>query len=912
VTDERARRQALETVDAPIAPRTLPETSRQAPSAAEPRLARGAMLGRYVIEQVIGAGGMGVVYRARDPDLGRAIAIKQLGRVRADWQWRARLLREAQAMARLAHPNVVTVHDVGLAEDGLFVAMEYVEGVTLRHWLAEPRTRREIVAAFVAAGHGLHAAHLAGLVHRDFKPDNVLVSNDGRVRVTDFGLVRSDSAALEVMAERDARSDASAATSLALTVDEVMGTPGYMAPEQYRRAAVDARTDQFSFGCALYEALHGRRPFSGDADAICEAVLAGRPLEHPRDLPVWLRKILDRALQTDPEQRYRSMAELVSALQADPVRARRRRVIAVAMAGITVAGIAGYAVVAARRADQQVAACREAPDELAGTWDPPRKAEIAAALRVSDRAGRARTWAVLEQLVDRRAAGLRSAREQTCLASARGEQSPELAAKRNACLDERRDELVTLAGLMARSDGDPASLVAAARRLQAIDNCRTDRLATEPAPPGDPIRRTVLRSVRAALGAARVMAAAGQVGLAMEEAQRAVDLARIAQSPALAAEALTELAATILGPERRWPVAWQAMRETAATGTAQAHARAITTIARNFAAEGKFEDAERWSALAVGLAERAGDPHDLAAALTVQGHVAWALSKPSEALAALERCASTARQPEVVSVGVELTCMLMAAQVSTQLGQRDQTLAAANAVIERGTDRGAEIPVRETYELWSNVAVVLINAHEEQRALELLQRAIELHDDAMAHRDPAVVVDTWGRATLAMQRGVALLQLGQAAAAAAELAAAQAGLVGADLFLVQAKLYGAEAERRRGRSIHARALLRDIETSPLLTPRDRVFLYTILANLELDDGNCRAAEPALAKAASHVAAGEAPDEQGDRLLAQARLGLARSRPDSPQLLAAARAAFERAHNPRRVAEVAALRPDRCR
>jgi tetratricopeptide (TPR) repeat protein/predicted Ser/Thr protein kinase len=919
VTEGRAERAALPTVDAPVAaPRTVSESP--APGAESQRLAAGAVLGRYVIEALIGAGGMGVVYRARDPDLGRAVAIKQLGRVRSDWQWRARLLREAQAMARLAHPNVVTVYDVGLAGEGLFVAMEYVEGVTLRRWLAEPRTRQDIVAAFVAAGRGLHAAHLAGLVHRDFKPDNALVSNDGRVRVTDFGLVRAevdarteDGQSAQADGARSGERPAGAA-AVDLTVDDaVLGTPGYMAPEQYGRGRIDARTDQFSFACALYEALHGRRAFTGDPDAIRDAVLAARPLDHPRDLPVWLRRILDRALQADPARRYPSMAELVAALEADPAVARRRRVIAIAAAAALVAVVGGYAAFSARRADRQLAACRDAPDELAAAWDAPRKAAIAAAFGVADRPGRARTWATLEQLVDRRAQALRSAREHSCLASARGEQSAELAARRTACLDERHDELVALAGLMARGGGDPANLIAAARRLQAIDGCSdTDRLATEPPPPGDPIGRTVLRGVRAAIGAAHVMTAAGQLGLAMEQAQRAVDLARAAGNPALAAEATTELAATSLGSDRRWPIALQAMRETAAVGTAQAHARAILTIARHFAADGKFEDAERWSALVVGLAERAGDHHDLASALTVQGHVAWALGKPADALVALERCAAIAREPDVVSVGVELTCRLMAAQVSIQLGQRDQTLAATSLVIERSTERAAEIPVRETYELWSAVAVVLVNAHEEARALELLQRAKALLDDGMAHRDPAVVVDTYGSVMLTMQRGVALLQLGRAAEAADDLATAQAGLAGFDLLHVQSKLYGAEAERRRGRADRSRALLREIEGSRQLTPRDQVFLYTILGNVELDAGNCAAAETALATAARHATPDEAPDEQGDRLFAQARLALARARPDAPGKLAAARAAFERAHNAPRVAEVAALRPDRCR
>jgi tetratricopeptide (TPR) repeat protein len=413
------------------------------------------------------------------------------------------------------------------------------------------------------------------------------------------------------------------------------------------------------------------------------------------------------------------------------------------------------------------------------------------------------------------------------------------------------------------------------------------------------------------------MIAAGQLGLAMERSQRAVDLARAAGDPALAAEAMAALADVKLGgPDQRWPVIWQAMRETAAAGTAQAHARAVTVVARDFAAGGKFEDAERWSWLAVGLAGRSGDPHDLALALTVEGHVAWQLGKPTEALAALERCARTAQEPDVVSVGVELTCRLMAAQVTTQFGQRDRTIAAANAVIERGTERADELPVRETYELWSNTAVVLINAHDERRALELLQRAQDLYNEAAAHRDPSAAIDTYAQGSLALERGVALLQLGRAGEAADELASAQAGLDGFELLLVQAKLYRAEAERRRGQPERSRALLHEIEGSQTLTPRDRAMLYTILANLELDRGDCQAAERATDRAATHAKSSsggeESPDELGDRLFAPARLAIARSRPDAPAQIAAARAAFERAHNAIRVAEIDALHGDRCR
>jgi tetratricopeptide (TPR) repeat protein len=354
------------------------------------------------------------------------------------------------------------------------------------------------------------------------------------------------------------------------------------------------------------------------------------------------------------------------------------------------------------------------------------------------------------------------------------------------------------------------------------------------------------------------------------------------------------------------------MRDTAAAGTAQAHARAVTVVARDFAAAGKFEDAEHWAWLAVGLTGRSGDLHDLALALTVEGHVEWALGKATEALAALERCTKTAQDPDVVSVGVGLMCMLMSAQVTIQFGQRDRTLAAASAVIERGTERADELGVRETYELWTNTAVVLINAHDEGRALELLKRAQDLYSDAAAHHDPSAAIDIYSQGTLAMERGVALLQLGRAGEAADELTAAQAGLDGFDLLLGVTKLYRAEAERRRGRPEQARALLHEIEGAQTLTPRDRAQLYTTVANLALDRGDCKAAEAAIAQAAKHVTPDEAPDEQGDRLFAPARLAIARARRDAPAQIAAARAAFERAHNAFRIAEIDALHGDRCR
>jgi serine/threonine protein kinase len=284
-------------------------------------LPRGAQVGRYVVLDYLGRGGMGMVYAAYDPDLDRKVAIKLLhvGASETASEGESRLLREGQALARLQHPNVIAVHDVGTFQGQVFVAMEFVDGLTLRQWLqASPRGWREIAAVFSAAGHGLAAAHAAGLVHRDFKPENVLVGLDGRVRVLDFGLARIEISEAPEGAERNA------AGSLTLT-GAFLGTPAYMAPEQYARGTTDARTDQFSFCVTLYEALFGQRPFHGTTIAELELEVKRPPSPPSRmDIPDWLRLLVLRGLSANPEARFLSMEELLFALDADPESLARR------------------------------------------------------------------------------------------------------------------------------------------------------------------------------------------------------------------------------------------------------------------------------------------------------------------------------------------------------------------------------------------------------------------------------------------------------------------------------------------------------------------------------------------------------------------------------------------------------------
>jgi serine/threonine protein kinase len=290
--------------------------------------------GRYVLDEKLGAGAMGVVWQAHDPKLGRMVALKLLRRY--DPALMDRLIREARSMAQVSHPNVVGVFDVGETEGSAFIAMELVTGRSLRAWQTdETRTISELVTAYVAAGRGLSAAHGAGIVHRDFKADNVLVGDDGRIRVTDFGLA---AAKPSESGTRHSIADVNLTTS-----GSVLGTPAYMAPEQFSGGNVDPRTDQFNFCVSLYEALYGERPFDGKTyDELSENVIAGRlrPPPHGTQVSGGLRQILARGLAAKPAERFPSMDHLLVELARDRARPwRRSGWIALAIASVLAVGL---------------------------------------------------------------------------------------------------------------------------------------------------------------------------------------------------------------------------------------------------------------------------------------------------------------------------------------------------------------------------------------------------------------------------------------------------------------------------------------------------------------------------------------------------------------------------------------------
>jgi eukaryotic-like serine/threonine-protein kinase len=313
-------------------------------------ITHGTRIGRFVVVGELGRGGMSVVYAAHDRELDRKVALKVLRGEDANEEERMRLLREGQAMARITHPNVIVVYEVGVERGLVFLAQELLDGGTLREWLeSKKRSQPAILDKFVAAGRGLSAAHAAGLVHRDFKPDNVLLGKDGRVRVSDFGLARPleteglPAATRANMARANLELAHSPMSPLTRT-GAVMGTPMFMAPEQHNGERADERSDQFAFCVGLYQALHGDWPFAGKtAVALADAVIEGRIQKPPKgaSVPARIRKILARGLRPHPDERYPSIDALLGDLTYVPK--RRGKAIAI---GAGVASLIGAAAVA--------------------------------------------------------------------------------------------------------------------------------------------------------------------------------------------------------------------------------------------------------------------------------------------------------------------------------------------------------------------------------------------------------------------------------------------------------------------------------------------------------------------------------------------------------------------------------------
>jgi tetratricopeptide (TPR) repeat protein len=473
---------------------------------AEPMLSKGAALGRYVVLDPLGRGGMGIVYAAYDPVLDRRVAVKLLRRVARDSGEQDRLLREGMTMARLSHPNIVTVHDVGTFEQRIFVAMELVEGQTLRRWSEQPRSWRETVAMYVQAGRGLAAAHAAGIVHRDFKPDNVIVGHDGRPRVVDFGMAQglgevragtSSGSEPQARAAPEREPEVAGSTSDG-DAGSIFGTPRYMSVEQLRGEGVDARADQFAFCVSLWEALYGEPPFQGRDLVDLLFSVREQPPRAPtgREVPAHLRAALEKGLAATREERFPSMDALLAALERDPLATRRR---SATLLGAAVVGAIALLAVERTHAGASADPCAHPDRDLSGGWDGAVKARVQAAFSETHRPYAGDTATRVEAMLDEYAAAYTKMRGEVCVASRDGKGSASLRALRDACLDHRRGQLEALASVFAEKP-DPGVLdkaVSAAAALPPIADCAdVDALASRVPPPEDPAQRARIAGLR--------------------------------------------------------------------------------------------------------------------------------------------------------------------------------------------------------------------------------------------------------------------------------------------------------------------------------------------------------------------------------------------------------------------------------
>jgi len=505
----------------------------------------GAVIGRHVVLQKLGAGGMGVVYAAYDPELDRKVALKLLLPGSGGETRRLRLLREAQALARLSHPNVVGIHDVGTVDEQVWLAMEFVQGRTLTSWLEPPRRWPEVLEVLLEAGEGLAAAHAADLLHRDFKPDNVMVGDDGRVRVMDFGLARARAGSPEpgVSSSLPGSESRRGLSDGVTRVGAMVGTPSYMAPEQIASKELSAAADQFAFCVTLWEALYGERPFAGDTSSVLVANVLEGKLRAPvrsRVVPGWLRRACERGLSIDPAQRWPSMSVLLDTL----ARGRRRAAVRKGLLAVGLLALVGAAWQAKARWDlaQLTASCTASGDELAAAWNPARAHALRDAL-LGTRLGYARATAdELEPLLEQRATAWREAREQACLDThVRGRWSSEQLDRSLWCLDERRMELESLVDELVTADAVVLQhAVSAVVGLSPLEPCRDDKVLELLSPPPE-AARAAIRAVWADVIRAHNIERAGRYPQGLALARQALARAEALGWPPLVAVARLRL-----------------------------------------------------------------------------------------------------------------------------------------------------------------------------------------------------------------------------------------------------------------------------------------------------------------------------------------------------------------------------------
>jgi serine/threonine protein kinase len=667
---------------------------------------------------------MGEVYAAYDPELDRKVAVKLL-RVKPGagvslMEGRQRTLREAQAIARLSHPNVVVVYDVGTFEEKVFIAMEFVEGNTAGFWTqSQTRTWQETLKVYLAAGRGLAAAHEKGLVHRDFKPDNVMVSRDGQVRVMDFGLARQAEKAANggsgtgeraiVPTEGDAPTTtqrlpapmaepgapiapldgstmvlngssqdprpADIDASNAVRFDErltrtgaMMGTPAYMAPEQFRGKPTDARTDQFSFCVALYEALYGERPFAGNTlMALTTNVVNGRIKDTPTGtkVPLWIKKILLRGLRVNADERFPSMDDLLNALGKNPAVTQRNWI--VATTALLLAGVVGFGMRQGLADPKPV--CGGGPEKLAGIWEllpagvseTARHAQLHEAFLKTGKSYAKDVWATTSRSLTNYARAWADMYRETCESAVVNKvQSMEVMDLRMDCLNERLGGLHALTDVFADASGEVVeNAVSASNALASLDRCAdVPVLRAVVKPPEDAATRARVEGLRKRLADLKARFDAGRWREGMNAAPAIAAEAREVGYEPLLAETLV-LTGLMFGKGNDVRGAEKALVEAFLLADESRHDEVRAEAATHLVflvgyQEGRLEEGHRWAERARAVLRRLGGHellqawlrNDLGCVYDLQGNKEAAVRAISEGLAIKER-ALGAQHPDV-------------------------------------------------------------------------------------------------------------------------------------------------------------------------------------------------------------------------------------------------------------------------
>lgn len=652
---------------------------------------------RYVIARVLGRGGMGTVYLAKDRTLGREVALK----VHRAGSGNERLQREALAMAKLAHPNVVTVFEIGSFEDRLYVAMEYVRGGTLRDWVTHGRTWQQTIAMLLEIGAGLAAAHDAGLVHRDLKPENILVGADGRPRVSDFGLARAGASITDVK-------DTALDTKMTVT-GAVVGTPAYMSPEQLAGEVVDARSDQFAFAVVAWEALFGKRPWGGATLKELEKAIHKHELKASREVPERVRRAIERSLAIEPGDRYPDVPALLAALR-DAIAPRTKWWIAAAALGtalIVGGSYAGYRTVAAHRHE---AACVEAGDSVRSLVAPARLAAIKTAFTATGAPFADSAFEHSQGLLGRYAGSLATELTAVC----RDDHAPVV---RRTCLDARRARFAAYVGSLVHADA------LAVQRAPDVAWGLFDQTSCD-----HPDGAAVLPPAdREALAQIRALGDTGKYQEGAAAADALVAKAKTAKDPQLELAALFELAEDRqqLDGHSVAPLYHQALALAESLGRDVDAARALISLANvdgvdrhdYAAAHADFD-------LAKAKLARIGDVN-----LTLRGNVEVSEAQVFVDEARLGEAETSARAgvaalrealgPDHPRVGIAHAVL---AQVLEFKDQHEESLAAA-----RDADRILTAAYGEDHPMvagtWMAMSATLVSLHKTAEARELLVRA---------------------------------------------------------------------------------------------------------------------------------------------------------------------------------------------